>query len=227
MNMEKSTKLKFAILAADDVIFRYKDGLLEVLLTKTRQSSPFPGSLSLPGGLIKPEETAEAAGQRIAEEKGGLATGAIKYSEQLFTFSRVDRDPRGRVISVAFLMLFKQADHSIETDGSKHFWYPAFHVPKLAYDHNQIIEKALQRLISKLEYTNIARYLLPEVFTMAELQKLYEKILEKKFDKRNFRKKLFVSRIVVQTKYSTSGGKHRPARLYKFLGGGLETVSMV
>ncbi|MBI2054856.1 MAG: NUDIX hydrolase [Candidatus Sungbacteria bacterium] len=205
--------LRFAVLAADTTLFVVRDGQLKVLLMKINRPPYFANNYwGVPGGLVDPKETADEAALRHLREKAGAK---FSYMEQLYTFSALDRDPRGRVVSVAYLALTPVAD--LRQEGSEVRWFSVDNLPKLAYDHREIIRTALERLRSKLTYTNIAFGLLPEEFTLGELQRLYEIILDRRIDKRNFRKKLFQLKLVVGTKKKKRAGRSRPAELYRFV----------
>jgi 8-oxo-dGTP diphosphatase len=197
----------------DVVILTVRERRLEVLLVK-RQHEPFAGMWAVPGGFIQPDESLEAAAMRKLRESTP-ARGA--YLEQLYTFGEPARDPRMRVITVVYYALIRpdQLQLPPEHDGqARLFW--AYDVPELAFDHGQILEYTLQRLRGKLEYTTIGFQLLGERFTLSELQEVYEAILNRPLDKRNFRKKLLLMRIVEPTPYTKMVGQHRPAVLYRF-----------
>jgi 8-oxo-dGTP diphosphatase len=137
------------------------------------------------------------------------------YLEQLYTFGKTDRDPSGRVVSVAYLALIPASEMDLMMVADTG-WFPINRLPKLAYDHAEIIDVAVDRLRAKLTYTNISYGLLPEAFTLNDLQKTYEIILGKKLDKRNFRKKITSLNVLQQTGNKTFGKAHRPANLYRF-----------
>jgi 8-oxo-dGTP diphosphatase len=203
--------LKFAVLATDILCFRLINNELNLLIGKV-QSEAFPGRWAAIGGLVGTKETAEEAAERLLKDKAGIPK---LYKEQLYTFTRVDRDPRGRVVSVAYLGLSGENPQtgkgSFETK-----WVPVRSLPDLAYDHDEIVKAALERLRSKLEYTNIAQFLLPEEFTLSELQNVYEVVLGRRLDKRNFRKKILASKLIKDTKRTRKQGVMRPAALFEF-----------
>lgn len=205
-------KLRFAVLATDTVLLAPRDGALFVLLIPVRRLPHFSCHWGAPGGLIHPRETADQAALRHLKEKAGIAN---MYAEQLYTFSGIHRDPRGRVVSVAYLAL---APETVFSRPLRHGarWFPVKSLPRLAYDHKEIIAKALRRVRAKIGYTNIAYALLSAVFTLGELQTLYETILGKKFDKRNFRKKFFALKLLHPTGKKRILGRSRPAMLYRF-----------
>ena len=206
-------KLKFAIIATDTVLLSVERGGLKVLLMEVDRPPFYTQRWGVPGGLIHPKETADQAARRHLWEKAGAK---FAYIEQLYTFSALDRDPRGRVVSVAYLAFTPTTDIA-KRQGSEVRWYSVEHLPKLAYDHREVIQTAIERLRSKLAYTNVAFGLLPEEFTLSELQRLYEVILGRRVDKRNFRKKLFQLKLVVGTKKKKRAGRSRPAELYRFV----------
>lgn len=201
-------------LAVDCVVFGVDDEDLKLLLIQ-RQIEPFAHFWALPGGFMRMDETAEEAARReLAEE-----TGITKvYLEQLYTFSDVSRDPRGRVVSVAYYALAKLSEHPIQaaTDAESVAWFSSDNIPALAFDHHKIVEAALQRVRSKVRYSPIGFELLPPRFTLSQLQRLYELILVQKLDKRNFRKKIASLGLVVETEEVETGVAHRAARLYRF-----------
>jgi 8-oxo-dGTP diphosphatase len=203
-----------AALAVDCVVFGVDDGDLKVLLIK-RKLAPFQGAWALPGGFVRLDETVdEAARRELAEE----ASVSDVYLEQLYTFSGLDRDPRERVVSVAYYALAKLSDHRIRaaTDASDAAWHPADKLPKLAFDHKDIIEVARERLRGKVRYAPIGFELLPPRFSLTQLQKLYETVLGAPLDKRNFRKKILAMDLLVETDEVEQNVRHRAARLYKF-----------
>ncbi|MBI4068157.1 NUDIX hydrolase [Candidatus Kaiserbacteria bacterium] len=206
--------IKFAALAVDVAALSFIDGALNVRLVTT-QVPVFKGKRALPGALIRPHETAHEAAVRVLEEKAGVS---VKYLEQVCTFSTINRDPRGRVVSVAYMALLSpdelRAVKAREMHGAA--WVPLSRIPHLAYDHDEIIQTTAARLRGKIEYTDIIRHLLPQAFTLTELQEACETILEHPLDKRNFRKKLLAQGIVKQTGKSAHASAHRPAALYMF-----------
>lgn len=225
--MKKTTTIKFAILAADTVLFIYKNNELFVRLIKVNRPPHFINAWGLPGGLLHPDETADQTAERNLWEKGGVKDA---YLEQLYTFSAIDRDPRGRVVAVAYLALADHKQISANDKIASEFepqWFSLSKLPKLAYDHRQVIAMAKERLQSKLEYTTIAINLLPESFTLSELQKLYETVLENKFDRRNFRKKILSLKIIKKTGAKQFEGAHRPAILYRFVSRSVKTLPMI
>lgn len=200
--------------ATDIVIFTIDGGLLKVLLIK-RNHKPFKSYWALPGGFIHENEMPEKAALRVLKDKAGIQDVFI---EQLYTFGGSGRDPRGNVISVTYFALAPLNRTRISQSGD--IQMPTFFslkkLPKLAFDHGRIIDYALKRLRAKLEYTNAVYSLLPKYFTFNELQKAYEIILNRKLDKRNFRKKFLILGLIRPTKKLHRGTRQRPAQLYQF-----------
>jgi 8-oxo-dGTP diphosphatase len=207
-------------LTVDVVVFAMRDTVLHLLAIR-RGIPPFKGRWALPGGFILLRETVEQAAARELEEETGLKG---LYLEQLYTFSDPDRDPRGRVISVAHMALLP-ADRldavQAGSDASEATWLPVSEVTSraqsgkrfLAFDHDRIVEMALRRLRGKLEYTTLAFQLLPHEFTLTEAQRVYESILGRALDKVTFRRRLAAMELVKETPRMRRGA-HRPARLY-------------
>jgi 8-oxo-dGTP diphosphatase len=200
--------------AVDVAVLSIVDGRLSVLLVKMRRP-PFEGRWALPGGLIRLDETVETAALRELEEKTGLAEVWI---EQLYTFSDPRRDPNGRCVSVGFLALIPSARARLEatTKYAGVGFFPVDELPSLAFDHAAIVAAAVDRLRAKLEYTNAAYSLLPEAFSLSDLQRAYEIVLGTTLDPRNFRKRVLELGLVKQTGGLRRSGAHRPARLYRF-----------
>lgn len=205
---------KYAVIATDVVIFTIKDDKLQVILIKMKRE-PFIGHWALPGGLVKIDESVDASAQRHLLTKTGVKD---IYLEQLFTFGEVKRDPHGRVVSVAYFALIPNAGLNIKT--SEEYlgidWYPVEQLPKMAYDHKQILKIAVDRLQAKVEYTNIVYSLMSKEFSLSELQETYEIILKRKLDKRNFRKKILSLKLLVKSGKTKTGEAYRPAELYSF-----------
>ena len=207
-------------IAVDIVIFTVQSGILKVLLVK-RKIDPFKGQFAIPGGFIHDDEGLEEAALRELREETGVRD---VYLEQLYSFGEPKRDPRGRVVSVTYFALIS-SDRPLEagTDAAAADWYPTGMLPDLAFDHASIVEYALERLRNKLEYTTVGFQLLPEKFTLTELQIVYEAILEKKMDKRNFRRKMAQLKILRPLKEYQRGGQ-RPAQFFKFVAGRFEKL---
>lgn len=209
--------LRFAVLATDVVLFTIRAGQLLVRLAPVHRIPHFPNSRAMPGGLIHPTETARTAALRILKEKGHVDPKNL-YIEQLYTFSDIDRDPRGRVVSVAYLGLVSW-DNLTETekaDSEHSFWTPVTLAKKLAYDHDAILKLAIERLQSRVTYTTLLSKLVPKEFTLTELEQAFESIIKTDLDKRNFRKKILKLGILADLKKKRMGGRARPAALYKF-----------
>jgi 8-oxo-dGTP diphosphatase len=203
-----------AALTVDCVVFGFDGGELQVLLIR-RGQQPFKDRWALPGGFVRVEETVDDAARRELEEETGLKH---VFLEQLYTFSAVDRDPRERVVSVAYYALVKPADHTTaaSTDAAEARWFPVLAVPPLAFDHSVILDIALARLRGKLAYQPIGFELLPPKFTLTQLQRLYESVLAAPLDKRNFRKKVLSYGLLIPLKETHREGAHRPAQLFRF-----------
>jgi len=198
--------------AVDLVIFTVRDGALQVLLIE-RGVPPYQGQWALPGGFVLERETLEEAARRELAEETGLRD---VYLEQLYTFGDPGRDPRGRTIAVAYYALTPPAEPRASTDAAKAAWHPAARTPKLAFDHAGILKTGLERLRAKLGYSTVGFELLPKQFTLSELQGLYEAILERPLDKRNFRKKILSLDLLKPQGEKRPAVAHRPARLYAF-----------
>jgi 8-oxo-dGTP diphosphatase len=199
----------------DVVIFTIQSGALEVLLVR-RGVPPFEGAWAIPGGFILTDESLEAAALRELEEETGVRD---VYLEQLYSFGDPGRDPRGRVITVAYYALIAadRASHPVAgTDAAAARWWPVSSHPPLAFDHDAILTYAVERLRNKLEYTTVGFQLLPRRFTLTQLQQVYEAILGRTLDKRNFRRKLELLGILTPLKEWSREGPSRPARLYEF-----------
>jgi 8-oxo-dGTP diphosphatase len=202
-------------LTVDCVVFGWDGTHLKVLLIQ-RNEPPFEGQWALPGGFVQIDEELEAAARRELEEETGLSD---MFLEQLFTFGGVDRDPRGRVVTVAWFALIdlhRYAQPVGASDARDAAWFPMTALPPLAFDHSTILATAYKRLQSKIEYQPIGFELLPKKFTFSQLQDLYETILGTEFDRRNFRKKLLSMGILAELKEQVSGVPHRGAQLYTF-----------
>lgn len=198
----------------DGVVFGLDDADLKLLLIR-RKAEPFKGQWALPGGFVESAESLEAAARRELAEETGLAR---LYLEQLYTFGEPDRDPRERVISVAYYALVKLAEHPVRaaSDAAEVAWFPVAELPKLAFDHERIVETALKRLKAKVRYEPIGFELLPEKFTLGELQRLYETVLEQSLDKRNFRKKIIGMELLEALDEYQQDVAHRAAQYYRF-----------
>ena len=202
-------------LTVDCVIFGLDDhNTLKVMLIQ-RNLAPFQGEWALPGGFVRMNESLDAAARRELAEETGIKD---VFLEQLFTFGTPDRDPRDRVVSVAYYALVNLIEHPVQaaTDASHAEWFGISEIPALAFDHNAILTMAIARLKGKVRYAPIGFELLPQKFTLTELQKLYETILGVTLDKRNFRKKIIKMDLLLELDEKQTGVAHRAAKLYKF-----------
>lgn len=185
-----------------------------IVLMVRRSHEPFLGAWSLPGGSVRRDEDLEEAARRILSE--GLGPHQPRHLEQLASFGAPNRDPRGRVVSVSYLALLPKP---VEPQSAAQ-WWPVSAPPELAFDHGRILVSAIERLRGKLSYSNVAYGLLPEEFTLSELQAVYEAVLDRAIDKRNFRKKV-LSLEMLEEAEGQRRGSHRPAQLYRFTAPGL------
>jgi 8-oxo-dGTP diphosphatase len=204
----------------DVVLFTFTGGSLRVLLIR-RNGDPFKGRWALPGGFVQENERLEDAAARELFEETGLKD---IYLEQLYTFGDPGRDPRGWTISVAYFAIVSEdmtGEVHAGDDAGDAGWFDVYHLPPLAFDHDRIVRYALQRLRYKLEYTGLGFLLLPEEFTLSQLQIVYEVVLQEKLDKRNFRKKVLSMDIIEETG-KLRHGDHRPAKLYRFTAAAIE-----
>jgi 8-oxo-dGTP diphosphatase len=201
-------------LAVDCVVFGLDVSDLKVLLIQ-RRLEPFQHAWALPGGFVHIDETIDAAARRELAEEAGVTD---VYLEQLYTFGALQRDPRERVVTVAYYALAKLSDHRIRaaTDAIGVGWFGLDDLPTLAFDHSEILTTATQRLRGKVRYEPVGFELLPARFSLTQLQRLYEIILGCELDKRNFRKKILSMELLVETDELERGVRHRAARLYRF-----------
>ncbi|NWJ98070.1 MAG: NUDIX hydrolase [Chloroflexi bacterium] len=211
----------------DVVIFTIQEQDLQVLLVQ-RGDHPYKNMWAIPGGFVNIQESLEAGARRELEEETGVQD---VYMEQLYTFGEPSRDPRTRVITVAYFALVEARQVRTLRAGSDARaagWFSVYRLPPLAFDHANILDYALTRLRYKLEYTNVAFQLLPELFTLTELQRVYEIVFNRPLDKRNFRKKLNIRELdqapepdkvymIEETSEFKMEGSHRPARLHRFI----------
>ncbi|MFH0936912.1 MAG: NUDIX domain-containing protein [Candidatus Daviesbacteria bacterium] len=207
-------RYEYPSVTVDVLIFTVVENKLKIVLIK-RGVEPFKNVWAIPGGFVKMEESLEEAASRELLQETGVKN---VYLEQLYTFGEPKRDPRTRVITVAYYALVPSQNIKLyaSTDASEAQWFSVEKLPALAFDHRQIFDYALNRLRSKIEYTNIVYSLLPPKFRLSDLQKVYEIILGKKLDKRNFRKRMLSLGLLKPSGEKEKSGAHRPAMLYEF-----------
>jgi len=199
-------KLTRVAVRVDIVVFSIRAAALQVLLWR-REEEPFAGYWSLPGGFVKSRESLDRAAARILEEKTGL-NGV--YMEQLFTYGDPGSDPRGPFISVAYYAVVPDSARPRDTS-----FMPAREPPQLAFQQADILGQGVDRLRTKTEYSTVPLRFLDEPFTLSELQAVYEVLLERDLDKRNFRRKILALEALEETKQTRRRGAHRPARLFR------------
>ena len=206
------TQYHYPAITVDVVIFTLRDDDLQVLLIQ-RKIPPFEGRWAIPGGFVEASESLEVAARRELQEETGVRD---VYLEQLYTFGDPKRDPRGRVVTVAYLAL-APAPLVVQagSDAADARWWSVAKLPKLAFDHTQILQYALKRLRYKLEYSAVGFQLLPPTFTLTEIQKAYETVLGETLDKRNFRRRILEADILEETGVAGES-RGRPAKLYRF-----------
>ena len=202
-------------LTVDAIVFGYepKEGL-SVLLVK-RKYPPFKGRWAIPGGFVKEKESLEQAVERELEEETGVK---VNYLEQLYSFGNPKRDPRSRIVTIAYYGLVRSSNFELfaTTDAEDAQWFHLNELPKLAFDHQEILNYALERLRNKIGYEPIGFKLLDEKFTMEEIHHLYETIYDRKLDRRNFRKKFLKLDILEELEEKSGGGRGRPGSYYRF-----------
>lgn len=202
--------------AVDAVVFTILHNQIKLLLIK-RKNEPFKGKFALPGGFVEKDENLEDAAKRELEEETSVKNIFLK---KMHAFGDVGRDPRGRVISIPFLALIDAEELKLHAsdDAELAKWFSVDYLPKLelAFDHKEIIKEALELLRFELQETNIAFEIMPKKFTLTELQKAYEIILDTQLDKRNFRKKMFELNLLKEHNETKMEGAHRPAKLFSF-----------
>ena len=198
----------------DIVLFTLRAEKLQLLLIR-RRNPPFQGGWALPGGFLDLDEDLNDCAKRELEEETGIKN---IYLEQLYTFGRHNRDPRERVISVAYYALIASNRITLKpaSDATEAAWFALDELPELAFDHHEIVDKARERLVAKLEYSTIAFQFIPKQFTLSELQTVYETIRAETLDKRNFRKWILARNLVEATGLERRNGNHRPAQLFHF-----------
>jgi 8-oxo-dGTP diphosphatase len=201
-------------LTVDAVVFGYEAGIISILLIK-RKYEPFKNKWAIPGGFVLNNESLEEAVERELNEETGVR---INYLEQLYTFGNLNRDPRGRVISVAYFGLIRPNTFKISasTDAEEVQWFNIDELPKLSFDHKEILEKAIKRLKGKITYEPLGFELLDKKFPFSDLEKLYTTLLGREVDRRNFRKKILGLNILDELNEKVSKGSGRPASLFQF-----------
>ena len=206
-----------SVFSIDCVIFGFDDGELKILLIE-RNKEPFKDWWALPGYIVEQDESIDHAAERILYELTGLRD---IYMDQFYTFGDVNRHPQGRVITVAYYAMIRLNGNKelrpISNYVSKAVWTSVNDLPKLAFDHEKIFSRGFEKIRNKISYQPIAFELLPEKFTLTQLQQLYEVILSKKLDKRNFRKKMLNYGILKELDEKQKGVSYRAAKLYKFV----------
>ena len=198
--------------AVDCMIFSVIDGKLHILLVE-RDFEPEKGKLSLVGGFVMEKENVDEAAKRVLDELTGIRDAFIL---QIGAFGEVDRDPGARVISVAYLVLLKQEDLEINKNSGKVKWMELDMVPQLSFDHPEMIKKALSIMREKILNEALAFYLLPELFTLTQLQHLVESVTGRKLDKRNFRKRVLDLPGIYSTDLVDKQTSKRGAKLYRY-----------
>ncbi len=202
-------------IAVDAIVFGYSNHQLHVLLVR-QKFAPMQGQWVLVGGFVHDGESLQAAVERELREETGLT---VNYLEQLYTFGDdIHRDLRMRVVSVAYFALVNSTElrpHA-DTDAEEAQWFPIDQLPKLGYDHDHILEVALQRLKNKLTYQPIGFDLLPEYFLFSDLENLYYSILRQEIDRRNFRKKILGFGFLEETDQISKKNAGRPAKFFRF-----------
>jgi 8-oxo-dGTP diphosphatase len=202
-------------ISVDAVVFGYdpEDGVSVLLIT--RKYEPFQKFWALPGGLVKNEESLEDAVRRELKEEAGMD---VSYLEQLYSFGKPDRDPRNRVVSIAYYGLVRPKDYQIsaQTDAEDVAWFNIKKLPRLAFDHKHIVDTAIKRLRGKMAYEPIGFELLDKKFPFSDLEKLYQSLLDRELDRRNFKKKIMTYGFLEELNESIQRGAGRPAKLYQF-----------
>jgi len=213
------------LVTVDNVVFTIIWQKLQVLLIK-RLLDPYKDQRALPGWFVLENESLEEATYRELEEETNVKN---LYLEQLYTFGTPDRDPRWRVISIAYMAVVNKNNIALRawSDAKEVKFFPIDKLPKLAFDHKEIVNYSYKRLKWKLEYTNVAQYLLPDMFTFSSLQDVYEIALQKEIDVRNFKKKIEKLWIIEETWKMEVWVKHRPAKLYKFVNKKINIVDIL
>jgi 8-oxo-dGTP diphosphatase len=210
----KVSEIKVAV---DAIVFGYsKSDGVSVLLIK-RKYEPFKNNWAIPGGFVLENESLEEAVKRELQEETGIS---VNYLEQLYTFGEPNRDPRQRVISIAYFALVKSAlfqELKASTDAEEAQWFPINKLPTLAFDHKKILQIAIERVRAKIRYHPIGFELLDKKFSFADLEKLYSTLLDKAIDRRNFTKKILSLGLLEETgELAANSGAGRPSKIFKF-----------
>ena len=195
-------------------IFTVEKGKLKILLAR-KNTEPYKGYWELPNKILSNEETLEETKEKILEET--IGTSNI-YTEQNYTFSKLDRNPNNRILATSYIGLIDSKTIEIKNKKNENNWewFTINELPKIAVDHKEVIENATELLKTKLVSANILKKLFPSDFTLPELQEIYENIMNKKLDRRNFRKKFINLGLIEDTGYKSEGRSGRPAKLYRF-----------
>lgn len=220
-NYYMNKELPTALVAADICVLRVINGVLCVYVTKVKRNEVYLGMNCLPGSLIYLTESADDTVKRVIAERTTLSTQDI-YTEQLYSFSDIQRDKRSRSVSIAYLGVMDRIDTMPVFDDEKGGFVPIKKVKNLAFDHKEIITLTFERLVSKLQYSTIIKKMIRSDFTFTELQQVYETILGKVIDKRNFRKKINSLDVLKETGKYKKEGRMRPAMLYTWKKGQIE-----
>lgn len=210
----KGSEIKVAV---DAIVFGYsKQEGVSILLIQ-RKYPPFRNAWAIPGGFLLPEETLEDAVRRELREETGIE---VNYLEQLYTFGAPDRDPRQRIISIAYFALVKSSQFQqlkASTDAENAQWFNFRDLPELAFDHKEILHTAIERIRAKIRYQPIGFELLDRKFPFADLEKLYIDLLGRDIDRRNFSRKMHALDMLEDTnEYARPEGKGRPSKMYQF-----------
>ena len=216
MNIMRSDESVSPYVSVDCVVFQLITNKLYVLLVK-RKYEPYKDQWALPGGLNPLGKTTFQVMSETLKAKTGVIVEKLHVIEQLYTFDTLDRDPRGQAITVAYMGLTRNITPLAGSKTENPQFFPIDDIPdSLAYDHQEIIDYAVDRLQSKITYTNAVFALLPKLFTFAQLQSVYETIIGSSLDKRNFRKKFMSLNLIRETDEYLLEGAHRPAKLFRF-----------
>ena len=212
--MNNTNKQRSPQLAVDMTIFTINNGKLKILLIQ-RKKDPFKDSWAIPGGMVEIDESLEAAARRELQEETGIEQ---VYLEQFGAFGDPDRDPRGRIVSIAYLALvpFYNSHPKAASDAKEVGWFEIRKLPELAFDHYEIITKAIKKIEERAQNSTIVASLLPQQFRLSDLHLVYETVLQKKLDKRNLLKKIKELDLLASTGEREVGNAHRPAMLYTF-----------